>query len=84
MSVGGTDPPRLPLPLPTNSSRDTIIATYWKEIAIHSEISSHHISTINTDNLLMKDKCNKMLRIWLERITSPCWFHFIKVPVDLE
>ena len=63
MSVGGTDPPRLPLPLPTNSSRDTIIATYWKEIAIHSEISSYHISTINSDNSLMTDKCNKMLRI---------------------
>ena len=84
MSVGGTDPPRLPLPLPTNPSRDTIIATYWKEIAIHSEISSYHLSMINSDNSLMTDKCYKMLRIWLERITSPCWRHFIKAPVDLE
>ena len=58
------------------------ISSNWKEIARHLGISKHHISTINIDYPLVKDKCRKMLRIWLERTTSPCWCHFIEALID--
>ena len=58
------------------------ISSNWKEIARHLGISKHHISTINIDYPLVKDKCRKMLRIWLERTTSPCWCHFVEALID--
>ena len=58
------------------------ISSDWKEIAIHLGISKLHISTINIDHLLVKDKCNEMLKVWLEQTTSPCWCHFVEALID--
>ena len=58
------------------------ISSDWKEIAIYLGISKLHISTINIDHLLVKDKCNEMLKVWLEQTTSPCWCHFVEALID--
>ena len=58
------------------------ISSYWRKIAIYLGISRQQISVINIDNSLMKDKCSKMLRIWLEKTISPCWCHFIEALID--
>ena len=58
------------------------ISSNWKEIASHLGISKYYISTINIDHPLIKDKCSKMLSIWLERTTSPCWCHFVEALIN--
>ena len=58
------------------------ISSNWKEISRHLGISKHHISTINIVYMLVKVKCSKMLRIWLERSTSPSWCHFVEALID--
>ena len=58
------------------------ISSHWREVAIYLGISKRHISTINIDNPCIKDKCSKMLRIWLERTTSPCWCNFVDALID--
>ena len=54
------------------------ISSYWRKISIHLGISRYRISTINIDYPLVKDKCNKIIRIWLETTASPCWCHFVE------
>ena len=54
------------------------ISVRWKEIALNLGIPDDQVSTINTNNPNVEDKCFYMFKTWLDTTVLACWCHLIE------
>ena len=50
----------------------------WKSIAWKLKILEHETEVIEKDYNNLKDRCNKMFGIWLQKTARPCWCHYVE------
>ena len=60
------------------SKYKTNICNRWKEVALNLKIPEDKVSTIDTDNRNVEDKCYYMFKTWLDTTISACWCHLIQ------